>query len=53
MWQVFIIESSNIIGGVAIDVSAELNRLAGEGWTVHFFGPNGINRWTVVCWRDV
>ena len=52
MWRVEIVESTNILEGIALDITALLNRRAHEGWVLRHMMPNGVNRWTLTFWRD-
>lgn len=47
MWDVEFAE------GYAADLATVLNRRTTDGWTVRYVIVNGVNRWTVVCWKDV
>jgi hypothetical protein len=38
--------------GVNDTLTEYLNRLTQQGWDVRFVMANGLDRWTVVCWRD-
>ena len=47
MWNVEFIE------GYAADLQVCLEKRTAEGWTIAYILTNGVNRWTVVCRREV
>lgn len=47
MWHCEFVE------GYAADLQARLQQLSAEGWTVAYLLTNGVNRWTVVCRREI
>jgi hypothetical protein len=51
-WRTEIVESTRIVEGLALDLSDALDRLHADGWTVLSVLTNGINRWTVIAWKD-
>lgn len=50
-WKVEIVESTNIIAGVAIDIGPVLDRLSADGWTIHTITINGPFRWAIFCYK--
>jgi hypothetical protein len=40
------------VAGLALDLSDVLDRLSADGWTISLVLPNGVNRWTVIAWKD-
>lgn len=52
IWHAEIVDSNAILQGVPRDLCDALTRVQGEGWTIFTILPNGVNRWTVVAWKD-
>jgi hypothetical protein len=51
-WTTVIVESTRILEGQPVDLTETLDRLTAAGWTIQTVLPNGVNRWTVIAWKD-
>ena len=57
MWHTRIVEgftggNAQADGLSCVELTKALTELTAAGWTPKFVTPNGVNRWTVVCWKD-
>lgn len=57
MWKSWIVEgvtgNTKADGLSCVELDEALARLLADGWALRFVLPNGVNRWTLICWKDV